>query len=79
MSSRPDYSRPFAITRPIVDRIAGDVLELGCGKWPSLEICDAQLKDIMQQLRAVQFKNQTELNRRFMMGPILKIADRMVN
>ncbi|XP_074595096.1 uncharacterized protein LOC141850379 [Brevipalpus obovatus] len=64
--------------RPIVDSIAGDVLEVGCVKYPSMESCDAQLPKIMNQLRNVEFKNKTNLAKKFLIAPVITIAQRLV-
>ncbi|XP_053211977.1 uncharacterized protein LOC128395559 isoform X2 [Panonychus citri] len=77
-SKSPDSTVKFI--RTIVDNIAKDVLDLGCSKWSSLNSCDVQLSQIMATLRSIQPPNNNvaQLEKRFLIGPIVSIASRLV-
>ncbi|XP_015789316.1 uncharacterized protein LOC107366250 [Tetranychus urticae] len=75
-SKSPDST--VRLIRTIVDNIAKDVLDLGCGKWPSLDSCDSQIPQIMEKLRSINPPEKTELAKRFLIGPVVSIASRLV-
>ena len=69
---KPTSPETISFFKGLIKKVVGDILEMGCGRFSSLEYCDSNLMEGMAQIRSLVTREDIETPKTSFIVPLME-------